>query len=402
MFVSGKMGGACVINLDEDVGSVPEGDVSISEIKEFLNRQAEEWKWLTELASSGAAATVRDAVAGKFQELRGVQRQAASQGMNQARLLRAARTAFESGPLVYSGSPFAHLLTQVREDFSDEAAAFTYGVRKGVIGLGDARTIDEFRTAIRISYPGLSEATTYVNMLQRERANARSTVRSLIKEGSDANEKRAAEWEVVLDEANRRALEWAAIRNKRWRIKRRMWEERHSTAISSIKAVEASYKESMALQAPVDYWTRKAGRHQESEHDALVRLCWFFPIAFVAVLALFGAASFYILSLPPDDIPAGVYVVFSAGLASSAGILFWVGRLLTKLYLSQHHLRQDAEERAVMTTTYLALTADKAATDEDRHIILSALFRPTSDGIVKEDGGLDPSLAAALGRVLAR
>jgi len=82
--------------------------------------------------------------------------------------------------------------------------------------------------------------------------------------------------------------------------------------------------------------------------------------------------------------------------------LFWAGRLLTKLYLSQHHLRQDADERATMTTTYLALTAEQAASDGDRTIILNALFRNTPDGIVKEDGGLDPSIAAALGKFLAK
>ncbi|MNT53094.1 hypothetical protein D3C72_1901650 [compost metagenome] len=83
-------------------------------------------------------------------------------------------------------------------------------------------------------------------------------------------------------------------------------------------------------------------------------------------------------------------------------MLFWLGRLLTKLYLSQHHLRQDAEERATMTTTYLALTEVSAPGDADRQIVLNALFRNTSDGIVKEEGGFDPNVAAVLGRLLAR
>ncbi|MNE58137.1 hypothetical protein D3C80_1531500 [compost metagenome] len=83
-------------------------------------------------------------------------------------------------------------------------------------------------------------------------------------------------------------------------------------------------------------------------------------------------------------------------------MVFWAGRLLTKLYLSQHHLRQDAEERATMTETYLALIENSAASTEDRQVILNALFRNTPDGIVKEEGGLDPSIAAALGKFLAK
>ena len=52
-----------------------------------------------------------------------------------------------------------------------------------------------------------------------------------------------------------------------------------------------------------------------------------------------------------------------------------------------------------MATTYLALTRDQAADEKDRHIILSALFRNSSDGIVRDDGGSDGSLASALARL---
>lgn len=38
-----------------------------------------------------------------------------------------------------------------------------------------------------------------------------------------------------------------------------------------------------------------------------------------------------------------------------------------------------------MAHTYLALIKDKAATDQDRAIILAALFAPVSDGIVSDD-----------------
>ena len=52
-----------------------------------------------------------------------------------------------------------------------------------------------------------------------------------------------------------------------------------------------------------------------------------------------------------------------------------------------------------MTSTYLALINENAATDLDRTIILGALFRNTPDGIVKEDGPGDPSgLAGTLSK----
>ncbi len=80
-------------------------------------------------------------------------------------------------------------------------------------------------------------------------------------------------------------------------------------------------------------------------------------------------------------------------------MIFWIGRLLTKLYLSQHHLMHDAEERAVMTTTYLSLSHESAASEEDKKIILGALFRPTIDGLIKDEGPSDMSLAGFLSKL---
>lgn len=39
-----------------------------------------------------------------------------------------------------------------------------------------------------------------------------------------------------------------------------------------------------------------------------------------------------------------------------------------------------------MVTTYLALANEGAADEKDRSIVLAALFRPTADGVVKDDG----------------
>lgn len=100
--------------------------------------------------------------------------------------------------------------------------------------------------------------------------------------------------------------------------------------------------------------------------------------------------------------PVALYVVISGGLLLLSTIAFWVGRLLTKLYLSEHHLRNDAEERAVMTTTYLALINEAAASDTDRQIILNALFRATPDGIVKDEGPTDASVQGLLTKLLTR
>lgn len=172
--------------------------------------------------------------------------------------------------------------------------------------------------------------------------------------------------------------------------------------MEKLKATDAAFTEKMALKAPVEYWEKKAKKHLVAENEMQGWLWLYFPLAFILIAAMFGGVGYYILTTPKENLPHGLFIVASAGLAAGAGMLFWIGRLLTKLYLSQHHLRQDAEERATMTTTYLALTEVTAAGDMDRQIVLNALFRSTPDGIVKEDGGLDPSIAAAIGKYLAR
>ena len=65
----------------------------------------------------------------------------------------------------------------------------------------------------------------------------------------------------------------------------------------------------------------------------------------------------------------------------------WLTRLSAKIFVSNLHLRIDAGERAVMMKTYLALMREGNGLEEnDRKLILQTLFRPSSTGIIKDDG----------------
>lgn len=168
---------------------------------------------------------------------------------------------------------------------------------------------------------------------------------------------------------------------------------------SEFESLRAAFLEAMHLQAPAAYWAKKAEKHKAAEDAAQKRLAVFFPAAIVGLAFAFIAAAYSVLTHPPLNNATALYVIISGGLATVAGVVFWIGRILTKLYLSEHHLRNDAEEREIMTTTYLALTKDRAADESDRQIILSALFRSTPDGIVKDDGPVDLNMAMLLSRI---
>jgi hypothetical protein len=70
-----------------------------------------------------------------------------------------------------------------------------------------------------------------------------------------------------------------------------------------------------------------------------------------------------------------------------ATLCFWFIRLLVRIFLSNLHLENDAAERVTMAKTYLALIRnDDLPKGDNINTVLAALFRPTGDGIVRDDG----------------
>lgn len=294
------------------------------------------------------------------------------------------------------------MILEIREIAGDQAARFAFAFLQGLITASHAQGHDDWRGMILALNPELLAISGPASRLAAERANYSAALRRLSSEIDAREGSRQREWEQSYSAAGQAAVDWHMSMTRRWLKGSSKLRKRHRVAMEKLLATDAAFTEKMALQAPVEYWENKARAHRKAENEMQGWLWLYFPLAFMLIVGLFGGVGYYLLNTPVRSLPPGIYIVASAGLASAAGMLFWIGRLVTKLYLSQHHLRQDAEERATMTTTYLALTAEKAASDGDRSIILNALFRNTPDGIVKEDGGLDPSIAAALGRFLAR
>jgi hypothetical protein len=142
------------------------------------------------------------------------------------------------------------------------------------------------------------------------------------------------------------------------------------------KAIEAQN----AFEAPIAYWQNKAAVHK--------RLTWIFGgVAVVSFLATGVAATLHAGSLlptvsDPGKLPLGQIGAFVA----VSLVVFWALRLIVRILLSQLHLATDADERVTMVQTYLALlAADKAPNKEDLATIVGSLFRPGTDGVVKDE-----------------
>ena len=69
---------------------------------------------------------------------------------------------------------------------------------------------------------------------------------------------------------------------------------------------------------------------------------------------------------------------------------FWIIRITVKIALSNLHLSEDAHERVVMIQTYLAFVKEGELKDgnEDKKLILSSLFRPSSIGIIQDESSV--------------
>ncbi|MGZ5198324.1 MAG: DUF6161 domain-containing protein [Telluria sp.] len=158
---------------------------------------------------------------------------------------------------------------------------------------------------------------------------------------------------------------------------------------SRMSDIESLFREKMALRGPVEYWSNREEHHGKYSRG-------FGIISFSLILLGGIAMTFWTVevfgSVPQNGVPKTWQV---ASLVVMAVFLTWAIRLLIRLFLSHSHLRTDAAERVVMTQTYLALLEEnKLSEEKDRSLILSALFRPASDGMVKEENIPHPMLDA--------
>lgn len=159
--------------------------------------------------------------------------------------------------------------------------------------------------------------------------------------------------------------------------------------IEAMKNLQEVFREQMALRAPVDYWDDRR-HHHEKRTKILGR--WTFGTMAVLAAILGGVAWWVMGNLTANGKPE-LWRVSVLVLVAVIGV--WAVRLIVRMFLSHSHLETDAAERVVMVKTYLSLLeSDKDLSPDDRKLVLAPLFRPASDGIVKDEGLPHPALEA--------
>lgn len=384
-----------------------DGDITVrsfDELQRWLEKERAQWNWLVrgdaEIDRHNIATTIQN----EWDSLITNVNNQRNSGIS-LKDIRPYLSPLSSGLLLVSSTEDGTTVLDIRSATGDAVAAFAAGFVKAQLNVRSAQTKDDLLAAVLTVFPDLVKTADWHERLKRERANFKMATRSTIERvDKEAEERNVANAELV-QRASFAARRLFDQKRDRWNKVQLEWQRGAKQAVDDIRSTEAAYREYMQLKAPVEYWKGKALEHRSREKGARTALFWYFPMTIILMTCTFGGVGWFLIGYPDTDqskAPIAFYFVISGGLLLFSTIAFWIGRILTKLYLSEHHLRNDAEERAIMTTTYLALTSESAATDEDRQIILNALFRATPDGIVKDDGPSDASLQGLIARLAAK
>jgi len=71
-------------------------------------------------------------------------------------------------------------------------------------------------------------------------------------------------------------------------------------------------------------------------------------------------------------------------------IMVWILKIILKIIFSNLHLKEEAYEKETMISTYLALIKDGGGlNDTDRGLILEIIFRPSTNGLIQDEGTLN-------------
>lgn len=148
--------------------------------------------------------------------------------------------------------------------------------------------------------------------------------------------------------------------------------------------LEQAYREHMKFKAPAEYWKERAS-FLNIEGKKFMN--WLILLTSMGVIMLFS-----LLWLTPEDMLENIFsknparaIRWSIIFITLISLLFVGIQALKKAMFSSFHLARDAEEREKLTVFYLSLIKDSTITQEDRSLVLQALFSRADTGMLKDE-----------------
>ena len=370
----------------------------------WLRKERDQWRWLWEEDQGGSslAPTNYSGIGSTLDTMISyIEQGDALKNQNYKSQKNRGFGGHQNSPLV-SSSDRGQTVLAIKNAVGVPEARWVYKLMQGPLNLSEIKTATDLRGAFLFADPSFAQSASLSGELKKERtryrteiSNLQRRVREFEQEKRDREARRGRQMRRIVGRFRK------VISDKSDSLTNRFQEESQKS-IAQILETENLYRKQMELQAPVEYWQEKSKLHGRWELGFTLLSVAYFVIASLLIYYAANWAADYILALKATEDRTPVYIITSGALLGFTTLIFWVGRLVVKLWLSEHHLRVDADERAIMTKTYLAMTANDAASDADRAIVLSSVFRPTPDGVVKEEGPGDIGLNALLAKLLSR
>lgn len=342
---------------------------SIEEFPEWLQSEKAQWQWL------GKNAQNRQTVGQLWQLMnkhwQGMEKSYANytSGPEQHKenhrkaFFRSVETAYGQNELILSSSPRGNYIREIAESNSALAAS----VACFFIGLGAPQNDP---VALEGAFRALQFDFGIVSNIEAEQKSLTNLQVKWQTELTDLS----SQFDDLVSDTKQQHHDLEELKSGQVS----QFEDFLSEANKSKEAIEQTYREHMALKAPVEYWSNKATLHQQ-------RSTTFGKVALACgggVAVLLAVATWVLLIgvEKPDYWRLAVLGLFTA-----LGV--WLVRIVIRLFLSNMHQASDAEERVTMVETFLSLMSEgHISREEDRHLVLQALFRSAQTGLVKDEG----------------
>ena len=161
------------------------------------------------------------------------------------------------------------------------------------------------------------------------------------------------------------------------------WEAKKHKELDTL---EDTYRNKLQLEEPEKLWNKRSREYRKRAN------CWTIGLCVVATILLF-VINWFVNSL--HEFPKGItekVPLLSQQVLFIGVISFFVYiiRVIVKIVMSNHHIAMEYEQKAALTRFYQALTYEGIEVDDnEKLIIMSALFSKADTGLVKTSESVD-------------
>ena len=368
---------------------------SYEELDRWIGVEQSYWSWVQKRNYGNHESVAREAMKA-LQHARNHsqqgQQQQSSNPQSALQQLEACKSqigeAFVQRKLPHSTTSLAKRVEAYRKDVSERAASYFLSTQVSPLTSNTQYQVQELE-AWRGMVEGLIERFQLGTANAKGRKQAadqsfeqlREKAEQLVGEKTEAYEALHRDYldlaESVRLEAAEQTTKFATVQGER----KAAFEDLTQEHEKALEALRKTFREELALRAPAEYWEQKRKGHR----------LWASVTGGLSFLGIGGAAiglGWQIHDLLQNTPQGSAPETWRLAVLALIGVFsVWALRLLVRMFLSHLHLLTDAGERVVMVQTYLSLLeGDRLSSKEDRQLILQALFRPASDGIVKDEG----------------